>query len=378
MENFITEINIINVRHLKDIVINLREDKRTHLILTGKNGSGKTSVLEALKEYFALGFEKVKSGDQSNVYLMSFNNGYNGVNVKFKDLNELNKIVLQDDFIIAYYRDERKFFAPNETIIDKLNLKKTYTLNEKPGKDFVKYLLNLKATEAMAEKNGKPERAREIFDWFQRFDSILKKIFNNDNVRLQFDFETFKFQIEEPNKQSFSFAELSSGYAAVLDIVTDLMMRMEKSHSKNYNVEGVVLIDEVDAHLHIELQRKILPFLTELFPNIQFIVSTHSPYIVTSISNAVIFDLEKKVQFNDMSGYAVDVVAEGYFDADNYSIKIKEMIKRFTELHEKINVTDEERAERAGLRSKLEDVPGNLGLYIHSILENVEWNGYNG
>ena len=51
------------------------------------------------------------------------------------------------------------------------------------------------------------------------------------------------------------------------------------------------------------------------------------------------------------------------------------MIKRFEELSEKVDITNEEQAERAELRSKLEDVPGNLGLYIQSIIENVEWNG---
>ena len=79
-----------------------------------------------------------------------------------------------------------------------------------------------------------------------------------------------------------------------------------------------------------------------------------------------------------MSGYAIDIVAEGYFDADNYSIKIKEMTKRLKELLDKTNITAEEQVERAELCSKLEDVPGNLGLYIQSIIENIEWNGQNG
>ncbi|WNI34219.1 AAA family ATPase [Streptomyces sp. ITFR-6] len=44
-------------------------------------------------------------------------------------------------------------------------------------------------------------------------------------------------------------------------------------------VPGVVIIDEIDAHLHVSWQRRIGPWLTEHFPNIQFIVTTHSPYI---------------------------------------------------------------------------------------------------
>ena len=51
MEHFITEVQINEVRHLKNITIKLNSEKRQHLILTGKNGSGKTSVLQAMKSY---------------------------------------------------------------------------------------------------------------------------------------------------------------------------------------------------------------------------------------------------------------------------------------------------------------------------------------
>ena len=54
---FITELQIMNVRHLKDIYIPLSKDKMKHLILTGKNGSGKTSVLEYLNQYFMMNRE---------------------------------------------------------------------------------------------------------------------------------------------------------------------------------------------------------------------------------------------------------------------------------------------------------------------------------
>ena len=49
MEHFITSVHINEVRHLKDIEIKLNPEKRQHLILTGKNGSGKTSVLQAMR-----------------------------------------------------------------------------------------------------------------------------------------------------------------------------------------------------------------------------------------------------------------------------------------------------------------------------------------
>ena len=51
MEHFITEIRIEELRHLSDIVISLNTEKRQHLLITGKNGSGKTSLLLALQKY---------------------------------------------------------------------------------------------------------------------------------------------------------------------------------------------------------------------------------------------------------------------------------------------------------------------------------------
>lgn len=106
-------------------------------------------------------------------------------------------------------------------------------------------------------------------------------------------------------------------------------------------------------HLHVELQRKILPFLTEFFPRIQFIITTHSAYILNSISNACIYDLEKQVQFTDFSSYSVDDIAEGYLDATAFSDELQKKAKRYQELYDRTDLSDEERAERADLKRKL-------------------------
>ena len=114
---------------------------------------------------------------------------------------------------------------------------------------------------------------------------------------------------------------MSAGFAAVLDIVVDLIMRMEKHTGEVFRFDqpGIVLIDEIETHLHIELQRRILPFLTTLFPNIQFIVNTHSPMILQSIENVVIYDLEKKILVNQPQGLT-DVpytgIVENYFNTN--------------------------------------------------------------
>ena len=70
---------------------------------------------------------------------------------------------------------------------------------------------------------------------------------------------------------------LSSGYAAIMYIIVNLILEMDKVLDANFDLSmpGIVFIDEIEAHLHLDMQRKILPLLIKLFPNVQFIVSTN-------------------------------------------------------------------------------------------------------
>lgn len=78
-----------------------------------------------------------------------------------------------------------------------------------------------------------------------------------------------------------SIFNLSSGEASILCLFGEILRQADK-YRNNINLEqisGVVLIDEVDKHLHITLQKEVLPELFNLFPNIQFIISSHSPFL---------------------------------------------------------------------------------------------------
>lgn len=88
---------------------------------------------------------------------------------------------------------------------------------------------------------------------------------------------------EDGSKHELRIEQLSEGYKIVIAMVADLAARMAEANPEMenpLNTTGIVLIDEVDLHLHPRWQREILVQLTEVFPNIQFIVSTHSPIIV--------------------------------------------------------------------------------------------------
>jgi predicted ATP-binding protein involved in virulence len=91
--------------------------------------------------------------------------------------------------------------------------------------------------------------------------------------------------VDDKNKQ-LRIEQLSDGYRTTLAMVMDIAARMAEANpdmQDTLDTEGIVLIDEVDLHLHPGWQQKILPELTQTFPNIQFIVSTHSPQVVTTV-----------------------------------------------------------------------------------------------
>lgn len=91
--------------------------------------------------------------------------------------------------------------------------------------------------------------------------------------------------------------QLSEGYKIVIAMVADLAARMAEANpdmDNPLNSTGIVLIDEVDLHLHPRWQRDILSQLTKVFPNIQFVVSTHSPVIVVGAAEiAQVINLNK-------------------------------------------------------------------------------------
>ena len=284
---FISNIKINKVRHLENIEIKLSDQEAKHLIITGKNGSGKTSLLNSIATFLG----SITNSDDPIIEETSA-----GIMLDLNcSLEDVRQEFQQGHFIVAYYKADRVFRAQVPKHVEKVELKNDYTIDETPRDDFIKYLLDLKMTQALAASNGKEEKAGKIKAWFERFEKLLQTIFEDDFLKLEFDEDTFKFKIIMNGREPFDFNTLSSGFAAVLDIVVDVIIRMEKQITTvfDFSIPGIVLIDEIETHLHLALQKKILGLLTTIFPNVQFIVSTHSPFVINSIENAIIYDLEK-------------------------------------------------------------------------------------
>ena len=403
-EYFISDIE--KLYHLSDIKIKLDSNKRQHLLLTGKNGSGKTSLLLEIEKFLrAINDEKLSqvfdqyptwineakkkvlsassdsekyAADKDLKQCLGFLKKYSdGVQINLNQYEGLEMMYHNGKFITAYFPSERKaqFMRPNG--VENITLENTYGIDESAGDILLKYMVHLKTQQAYARNEGDQTTANQIQKWFDRFDSALQILLDEESIHIEYDYKKYNFKIRQNGREPFSFNELSDGYSSVIYIVSDLILRMDKNwlledKISEYDYQGIVLIDELETHLHIELQKKIFPFLTKFFPRIQFIVTTHSPYILNSISNAKAYDLERQVELDNLSGFSSDDLAEGYFEADAYSDELKNSLNRYEELCLRNDLTEDERAERAEIRIKFKNISTELSGVAKERFEDIE------
>ncbi|MCZ2903806.1 AAA family ATPase [Pasteurella multocida] len=125
-------------------------------------------------------------------------------------------------------------------------------------------------------------------------ESLLSKILQKE-IRIDLNYRghgSSRIKIIDANTNETyipSLDNLSAGQSTLLSIFGTIIQ-----YSDNYDInksiqldliEGIVVIDEIDLHLHIELQYNVLPELIKLFPKVQFIITTHSPFFVSGLFN---------------------------------------------------------------------------------------------
>ena len=117
------------------------------------------------------------------------------------------------------------------------------------------------------------------------------------------ELKPLRFIVDQPQADGSSISldlnQLSDGYRITLALVVDLTCRMVEANppSEDFDplkTEAIVLIDEIDLHLHPEWQQRILPDLRRVFPNVQWIVTTHSAQVLTTVEARCIRILQKQ------------------------------------------------------------------------------------
>jgi len=293
-----------------------------------------------------------------------------------KTVVRLNTIIAKEqiisgEFIIAYFDAKRTSNLQLPKGITKFEEPAQYKLTDRAGDNFLQFLVNMKADRSFAKDDNEDETVKKIDFWFNNFHELLQELFEDESIKLQFDSKNYNFNIVQSNRNVIDFTKLSDGYNAIFSMISELMMRMERFKSKIYDLQGIVLIDEIETHLHIDLQKKILPFLTKIFPNIQFIVTTHSPFVLSSDENTVIYDLEKNILTKNLSGHSYDSLIETYFDTDKYSDTVKSQVKDYETLVCKDSLTETEEERLIELRLYFKDLPKFLSQELSVKLQEI-------
>jgi predicted ATP-binding protein involved in virulence len=294
----------------------VNNDSFKHIIITGKNGSGKTTILNRVA--FVLGNIRVGNlpEEEIRIWENKINTSsaieqdsqkeilkkYNDVKPIFSNdyYRQLKKI--KTEFVFSYFKTNRIIQLDNVgTVTTETNFTTLLSKNsdsENFIKKFKQYLVNKKVYEAFDMIESKVEQVNENKKFFDRFTQMLRGIFHDEKLELEFKKETFEFFLKQGDGRKITFNQLSDGFSAFLNILVELLMKTDlirqQKNDFSYNPNGFVLIDEPETHCHLAMQYEILPFISNLFPNIQLIVATHSPAVISSLRNSVVYDLSSQ------------------------------------------------------------------------------------
>lgn len=329
IKNNIFTINSLYIKNIKcfedsNILFN---NKNT--VLLGINGRGKTTVLQLLalailqidRPYFESEWKNTKR-DNSQVSEFTIEITHNKKIIKLPyEIIENDKIVykgkkeylklLNDIFLIAYgtgRNAEAHDFRLDENF---KNIATLFGINSL-------YFRNGEIADYLKQGNAFLQIKRIITAIFNQAEDIYNRI---ELSRFDDISKSFLFKIPTNSENEIPLNALSAGFRTSFQWILDFVVRAWK---KNYDLDkpetiyGIVLIDEIDTHLHIKWQRTIIHTLQEIFKNVQFIVSTHSPFIVQSFGNQNIISLQ-------LTDDKVNAIIVNIDEGSSYESIIKEL-----------------------------------------------------
>lgn len=149
--------------------------------------------------------------------------------------------------------------------------------------------------------------------------------------------------------------QLSDGEKRVLILLIDITRRLITVGKTNnetdfFNGFGIILIDEIEQHLHPKWQRMLLPTLNKLFPNLQFVVTTHSPQVLSYVPNGCAYSLEEGKAFPENTyGKNNEWILEAIMDDVSRPVEVKKQLDKYFDA-----IRDNEMDKALKLREELE------------------------
>ncbi len=312
-----------------------------HIIITGKNGSGKTTILNGIAHQIHE-LRNKKSKEEAVHYLKTLIQGnpnhsaipqweetierLNILDLLFQDDSDSILFSLVEEYIFSFFKANRKVELSDVTTVtredDFYKILKGNNEVENFTSQFKQFLVNKKVYEAFDMLDSNQENIERSKIFFEQLTNILRVIFKDNELQLVFHREKFEFYIQLFDKRKISFNNLSAGFSAFLSIFMDLFMKSEllRKAKGDYNLEpeGIVLIDEPETHTHLSMQYELLPMISQFFPRIQFIIATHSPAVISSLKNAIVYDLTSQEQVEDwLLGSSYSELMISHFGLEN-------------------------------------------------------------
>jgi hypothetical protein len=337
----------------------------TCLVLLGENSVGKSSVLEAISlaltgrgdisklkisadRYFLRGSDWNAKKTDGWVRLFFDNNPQPDVTLKINSTTEQFELTEKKQVVLAAYGPRRfyvegKAVIPNKSLPSVSSLFNSFAFLDDPGSWLI-------ATESN-DFNAAVRALREVLMLPESDVDFIKEIEGGvQNIYIGSDI----------HKTPLNF--MSDGYKTVIAMAIDIIRHMLKYYSNLESAKGIVLIDEIDTHLHPRWKIEILKRLRSAFPQVQFIVSTHDPLCLRGAKDGEVAVLRKHgstteviTELPNVESLSIEqLLTSEYFGLLSTEDPITERRKaRHLELSRMENRTPDEEEELKNVRSAL-------------------------
>ena len=387
-------------------------------ILTGANGSGKTTLLHLLARHFGWDFQELatpakeldtgflkyfnrlfkknKIITDSNIGELIYDNGVISdltipnsntakyqINIRYRQTyNTINKDIT--GLNISSHRNVFKYQEVPSISTQKRDKKNAYHLVEENTKNnifrtgyYEHKPINFLIKETLlnwaigGSGNEFIQADKELRECFLGFQHILKIILPANIGFKEISIRNYEIVLVT-DSGDFMLDAVSGGIASLIDLAWQIY---NISDSSNSNI--VVLIDEIENHLHATMQRSVLPNFLDAFPNIQFIISTHSPLIVASVkdSNVYAFRYNKdnyvyseKLDLVNKARTATEILNEVLAVPFTMPIWAEKTLIELVDKYKHINVTEDSVEEMRG-EFKKAGLESLMPLALKTVLE---------
>ena len=378
MENFrieSLEINKIGAfEHLKmDFPKKIDPEKAEIHILTGENGTGKSTVLEMLASCADNSneerlYKKFRNEEERTGFKIKVNNhGEKAVYSKF--MNEFDDLSQQFQNSIGGYRPftevSKAFLAysGNRFIREELINESSLVINNpfQNALDFSKsidskqlstWILSNKTKALIANSNGDSESKNAYEKNIQKIESVISEIIGQE-IKFILQTRPIIYVAVKLDGVTLSIDVLPDGIKSIISWLGDLVRRLEtmiwevlpNKDADIFDRNFILFLDEIEVHLHPAWQRKILPVVQKLFKNAQIFISTHSPFVVGSVDGAWVHKLKKDGAYAVLDGEPVlsedgksvrRILDEVFGINEQYGVDVEKDLEKFREIRQKI------------------------------------------